>query len=268
MNRHRMASLLLVLSLFLTGILLAAVPGSAGNVERWVELEDGEHWVHEMRRPPEPEDDAEGDGDWRYEILAWEVDGKSFDLYILTEGNLEYYLEGEDFTAVLSFENVNSTGFFNWTTEWHDPVHYLVLDNKDNIHEEDAHQGGTITVDIRVEREEFDWMILLFVFVGVCCAFPTLLIVVLLGWVFLEPRVFPQSKSSAYRNLTRSPCFQPAPVNPKLDPDFSPRPQYYPSPGHSPEQYPPEGYQETTRGQHMAREERISHQYHHKEDWK
>ncbi len=211
-----------VIFLLLISMVLLPSMNALGQEYKAVPVQKDDHFSLEIEKPSRSDD-----GTWRYEISCEEVQGYTFDCYILCDDEYEKYSSGGDFQASLSMENISSTGVFRLPVSQVDPIHYLVIDNRDNAHDDDAGAERNISVDISVERKEdnkgsFSLSIMVF-FVG--CGVPLVLLVGILIWMKLEFWGMPQANSEKYRKMKRDPAFQPTAVNPEIR-----FPEPYPSP--------------------------------------
>jgi len=148
---------------------------------------------------------------------------------------------------VVSLENIYNTDTeifpIEFSIGWDDEDHYLVVDNMDNPHEEDALANEPITVDVIIEKDEWiSWELLVVLLIGAFCVLPIAVVTGILLWIFLEPRVFPQAKSRKFLNLTRRPAFQTLPLNPHLELTTTPPPPSESQPPNYPTQVPPSQY--------------------------
>lgn len=82
-------------------------------------------------------------------------DGKRCDVYIMNHDEYEYYRDGRDFDTYKSKENQNSIDF-SWAQYQANKTFYLVIDNKDNAHANDAEPNGDLTyaLEYKVEKED------------------------------------------------------------------------------------------------------------------
>ncbi len=144
----RLISVFLALSLLLVAS-AGVVAGEDDKEDEPEKISNDKYWSEWIEKP-----ERKDEGNFEFEIYVDELNGKNFDVYILEEGEFEKYDGGEAFTPRISKENISSTGRINFSIEWDDPDYYLVVDNRDNINADDAYANETISVIIKLEREE------------------------------------------------------------------------------------------------------------------
>jgi len=205
-----------VISLF---IILSVIPHLANaEAEEFtaITIANDDYWSHTIERPNE-----DGSEKVDIKITIYQSDEKPYDVYLLHPSEFEMYNGNDDFSTCASRENISGTVTLNFTAHVRDKGdHYLVVDNRDNVREDDAYANETITVDITIERiENEDEDEIEQVIFGTIFGLFGVAILVMLGvllWIVLEPRYFPQAKSKKFRELTRKPALQHMPLNPKV----------------------------------------------------
>jgi len=178
---RRTSITILTISLLLLGTLLATVPGAEAKEYKNTGIQNDDFWSKKIEKPEEKDD-----GNWKYSISVDALNGKKFDVYILESAEFGKYKDDKVFSAKVSMENITSSGRINFSVDWNDPVFYLVVDNRDNINADDAYANGTITVKIKMEREEKEG--LWFFICGGLCILAVIALIVIIVWIIVERR--------------------------------------------------------------------------------
>lgn len=244
MNRHAVRTVEMTISFALVVMMLASLPNSTAHeykeTYRDLEIVNNDHWAEVI---------AEWDARDEYRFSVTEVNGLVLDVYIMRDSEYRRYKNDEDFFGTYTKENTNSTGDVEWTCT-DDDRYYLVVDNRDNLHDEDAHADENVTVNIswvnRTEKKDHDdyrnWVVEEIIGTAVCCS----LIVVILGsiYYFMEVRPYRHSQTP-YDNIPLTSPRGYSQVYPYTQSPWTNNPVY--PPAYQTEQYPPQQQQE--RGQ-------------------
>ena len=194
---RRTAITIFALSLLLLGTLLASVPGAQAKEYKNTEVKKDDFWSKKIEKPEKKDDE-----NWKYTISVDELNGKKFDVYILESAEFSKYKDDKAFSAEVSMENTTSTGRINFSVDWNDPDFYLVVDNKNNTNANDVYSNETITVKIKLEREE-DEGLWLFICGGLC-GLAVIAIIVIIVWIIVE-RKRPQKPYETFQPLKNPP---------------------------------------------------------------
>jgi len=193
----RLITVILALSLLLIAVSGAIVAGEDEPEDEPEKISNGKYWSEEIIKP-----EKKDQGNWKYTISVDELNGKNFDVYILESAELGKYKDDKAFSAKVSMENITSTGRINFSIKWDDPDYYLVVDNKDNINAGDAYANETISVKIKLEKEEKEglWF---FICAGLVIIGIIALIVIII-WIRVE-RKRPQKPYKPFPPLENPP---------------------------------------------------------------
>ncbi len=128
--------------LFLTGLLLFPF---ASAYENSGTLREGQLFRRDVS--------GESDSSKYLEIRINFTYGKLGDVYILTHDEYDNLSAGRDFEAAKEFERRSSFGF-SWMQK-DDDNYYLVIDNADNAHPNDARPNGDLSFEIEYHQEDY-----------------------------------------------------------------------------------------------------------------
>ncbi len=209
MNLYKINVISVCLLLLVTcGIMLLVPVVDAGTEFRNFRLENDDFWSQEIVSPQE-----NSSLEWKYRLLVELLDGGGLDVYILASKEYERYSEGSDFEAVLSHENINTSVVSHWSVTGDGQVFYLVIDNRNNTHANDAYANETVKLNLSFlkldEEDDYEGFSSF-----VCCAILQALAFVALVVIFFIHRSV-SGKSSSPK--TRYP-----PCSPPLQPGSSP----------------------------------------------
>lgn len=177
MVEHRTITAIFTLSILLLAPLAIIVPGAQAKEDNFTEIKNNDFWSKRIEKPNDDDDK------WTYVISVDGVDGKYFDVYILEAKEYDNYVKNVTFTDKDAKENVTYYDEITFTITQSDKDFYLVVDNRDNIHPDDAYANDTITVDIIMEKEEAGFPFWLCITGGIIGA---IVIVVIIAWVLVE----------------------------------------------------------------------------------
>jgi len=229
MKSHTKLTFALTMSLLLLSVLIALVPGSAADEHEGdhknLAVHTDEYWAENI---------AYNDSSDTFRISVEEVNGLSIDVYILSSGEFEKYKNELDFKASYFRENTSSTGKTDWTCP-DDQYYYLVVDNRDNAHDDDAYANESVSVNVswlnrteKKEEEDAERFARWFCGFGVvvCCILPIILIIVIVYWFEVRPD---RRSPTPYPNQPIGQASIPAPhYQPMRNPPMTPPPQQQP----------------------------------------
>ena len=170
--------------LFFSFVVLFILSIAAGAESKTITIEPGEYKGYQL------EEFEESD----YVYIEMVVKNNiPIDVYLMPEGQFEKYKNGEDFLADYVAENVTSLKE-SWKIRDNE-IRFLVFDNWDNAHENDAVSNQSVRVDLEYRKDigEIDIKEVLICF-SICCLLPVgLIIVVYLLFVRKRPGPFYKS---------------------------------------------------------------------------
>jgi len=268
MNEQKIVIMFITTSLLLLTALVAIVPGAEAQEEEDeghegdfdnLGIQNNDHWKDHI---------AFNDSQDKFEISVSELNGKRIDVYILRSDEYDKYEAGEDFYASYSQEDIAFTGEINWTCP-DDSNYYLVVDNEDNAHTDDAYANESVSVDVswlnKTEEKEIEEFLDFLKWFGVgitvlCCVLPVLVIIVVI-YIFVirsdksqPPTIYPpmgqtplppHSQPYPPQGPTQAPPYQPyPPQGPPQAPSQPYPPQAPPIPS-----YPPQDPPQTPSGE-------------------
>lgn len=136
-SQHRILTIIIILQFTLFGF-LPMVEGDIVN-DGSTSIEPDDHWRAAIASPDYIPPFKE------YDRITVEINVTSeqgVDVYILRSDEFQKYQENESFKAEFSRERVNRTSF-RWEKDSDYPYMYLLVDNSDNAHSNDAIPNGT-----------------------------------------------------------------------------------------------------------------------------
>lgn len=167
--------------------------------------------------------------------------GSQVDVYILSNTEYDKFDSGSPFTAAFERERVSSTDFtFTFPDSQN---YYLVIDNSNNAHPDDAEPTGDVTInyeydnplsEIIEEAETLAWMCVALVIIGIIIVI--VIIVVVIVMVTKKDKSPPPQPPMPYP--PQQP-YQPPPGQQPYQPPPGQQP-YQPPPGQPPYQPPPQ----------------------------
>jgi hypothetical protein len=224
-------NIIVISLLILTALIILAPVSQARSYENTVIGED-DHWRYLFVKGDALDDDR------KYSITVNGSNARYFDVYILDAEQYDRYRSGMNFREEIGKENITAVEKMKFTSKIDGPSYYLVVDNMDNAHPGDAYANETISVNVFIEEIENEDLSMAFFFAF--CGIVSIVIITIILWIVLEPRVFPQAKSSKFLNMTNRPAFQPMVTNPHVPlPPYNGQQDQFLSQASSASQFPP-----------------------------
>ena len=173
MRRYMDVMAICLVCLLLISVLGITVSGDTDLKDDPIEIKNNDYWTKQIEEL-----------DQEYTIRVNTSFDTPFDVYILDDKEIGKYKDNEKFKPEISKENINDTDYFTFEFSDRSENWYLVVDNRDNANENDAYANSTITVYIKLERPDDDWIWQILV-----CSIPItggIVLLVIIIWIIVN----------------------------------------------------------------------------------